>query len=74
MVIVMTALTGCAAQMGSGGGEATTLDSSSNGNQMAGKLAACLLFDPISWSAKDSDQTIFEIKRHNQKIVRYCGK
>jgi hypothetical protein len=60
--------------MGSGGGEATTPDSPSIGNQMAGKLAVCLLFDPISWSAKDTDQTILEIKRHNQKIVRYCGK
>lgn len=37
------------------------------------RLVPCLLFDPIGWSRKDTDQTIIEVKRHNRTLEHYCS-
>ncbi|SNY92811.1 hypothetical protein SAMN04515647_3079 [Cohaesibacter sp. ES.047] len=37
-----------------------------------GRLAACLLFDPISWSSHDTDQTIIKVKQYNKALELYC--
>lgn len=35
--------------------------------------AACILFQPISWSGKDTDETIRQVKGHNAVYVASCG-
>ncbi len=32
----------------------------------------CSAFEPLSWSAQDTRQTIINIKRHNRKWLRVC--
>jgi len=33
---------------------------------------SCEAFKPISWSVKDTDETIIEVKRHNAKFAALC--
>lgn len=33
---------------------------------------SCLVWRPISWSKKDTDQTIEEVKAHNARRKAYC--
>jgi hypothetical protein len=33
----------------------------------------CALAKPIHWSAKDTDETIIEVKEHNAVWKKYCG-
>lgn len=32
----------------------------------------CSAFEPLSWSAEDTRQTVVELKRHNRKWLRVC--
>lgn len=32
----------------------------------------CLVFQPISWSKKDTEQTVREIKEHNAVFMALC--
>lgn len=34
---------------------------------------ACEAFGPISWSSRDTDQTIREVKAHNAAYAAVCG-
>ncbi|MCT4654463.1 MAG: hypothetical protein N4A65_01500 [Cohaesibacter sp.] len=34
---------------------------------------ACLLFQPVTYSLKDTEKTIQEIKAHNVKFLHYCN-
>lgn len=38
--------------------------------------AACIAFKPISWSTRDTDATILEVKQHNAvwKVLCEAGK
>ncbi len=59
-------LTGCA----------TTRDSSAT-NAPAGladvKSVACGAFQPITWSSRDTDPTIRQVKLHNVSYASLCG-
>ena len=35
--------------------------------------AACILFQPISWSTEDTDETTRQVKGHNAVYVASCG-
>ncbi len=75
-VLMALCLNGCTIQTASKGIDAkatSSLDSKQDETPTGVSMAACLLFDPISWSEKDTDQTIAEVKEHNRKIVRYCS-
>ncbi len=72
LLLLIVPLMSCANRMVTNESELLKAFPSAMAKEPSGKMAACLLFDPITWSAKDSDQTITEVKRHNQKIVTYC--
>lgn len=36
--------------------------------------SACNVFNPITWSGKDTDATLKQIKIHNAKYVGACNK
>ncbi len=48
---------------------AATTDS---GETSAPASVACAAFRPITWSARDTDQTIAEVKSHNAAYVAIC--
>ncbi|WP_321339070.1 hypothetical protein [uncultured Cohaesibacter sp.] len=72
--LMILPLMSCASQMASGESEHFNENYAAMPKNESGKMTACLLFDTITWSSKDTDQTITEVKRHNQKIVTYCAK
>ena len=37
------------------------------------QTTACRVFKELSWSSRDTDQTIKEIKIHNAKYAAVCG-
>ncbi len=37
-------------------------------------VPACVVFEPIYWSAGDTDETIKQAKVHNAKWLSLCGK
>lgn len=51
------------------GGCATT---TASGGTDAPKTVVCKVFQPISWSSKDTDETIKEVKAHNAVYLALC--
>lgn len=74
LLLLILPLMSCVNQMVSSDNEFLEELPSAMAQELSGKMAACLLFEPITWSAKDTDQTISEVKRHNQKLVTYCSR
>jgi len=37
-------------------------------------ISACTVWRPVSWSAKDTDQTIGEVKVNNARRGAYCER
>jgi hypothetical protein len=56
--MLLLTLPGCALTMGTG-----AIDN-----------AACVVWKPISWSVKDTDQTIAEAKTNNARRRGFCGE
>lgn len=36
------------------------------------KQDVCKIFQPLTWSTKDTDETIIGIKAHNRRQQNYC--
>ena len=75
MAMMALGLNACASPMASGGTNRYLTKSNSKDIEPKSdlaQLAACLLFEPISWSSRDTDQTIYEIKKHNRRMKLYC--
>ena len=62
---VTLTLTSCAALTGSGGTEPPA--------PVAGAAAFCEIARPITWSSRDTDETIAEVKSHNAAGRVLCG-
>lgn len=56
VIVLPFLLTGCGTMMGSAGTN----------------TAACSVWQPISWSQKDTDRTITEVKVNNARRSAFC--
>lgn len=59
----MLTLNGCASLTGSGVTEPPVV----------GANTFCAIAKPITWSARDTDETIRGVKEHNAVGIRLCG-
>lgn len=63
LLCAMLTLTSCEHLTGSGETE----------TPIAGADTFCRVAQPITWSSRDTDETIREVKAHNAVGVRLCG-
>ncbi len=62
LLFVMLTLSGCGTTTGSAVIE-----------PVAGADTFCRVAKPITWSSRDTDETIREVKAHNAVFARLCG-
>lgn len=62
-LILATALAGC-----------ITPTNSSATNRTVTNGVACGAFSPITWSSKDTAETVLQIKQHNAAWIALCRK
>ncbi|MEO0496906.1 MAG: hypothetical protein AAF141_05980 [Pseudomonadota bacterium] len=36
-------------------------------------ISVCDAISPITWSVSDTDETVFQIKEHNEVVATLCG-